>query len=81
MVSIAQVLLIMTQFYSSIPADESVTVNLHAQYQEPETESAQWNSATFNLTVYTCDFSGVMCQNDFHHNSCSTSTLKENMAT
>ncbi len=38
--------------YPSVPAShDSVTVSLHAQYQDPETEAAKWNPAIINFII------------------------------
>ena len=43
----------MNPVYSDIPVSyNSVTVNQHAQYQDPETEAA--NSAIIKFIIYTC---------------------------
>lgn len=41
-----------------------VTVNQHAQPQEPDTEAAKGNSAIIIFIVYTCAFSVVTCEFD-----------------
>ena len=55
----------MVPLFSSVPVshDDSVRVSQHAQYQEPETEATEWNSAIIYFTIYTCAFTTVMCQN------------------
>lgn len=51
--------LTMAVFYSSVPLSHgSVTVSQHAQYQYPETEAAQWNSAISDFT-YTFSYSDM----------------------
>ena len=45
--------LTMALLYSSVPVShDSVTVSQHAQYQDPETEAAKWNSAIIHLIIY-----------------------------
>lgn len=47
----------MAQFYSSVPVNHnSVTVSQPAQYPDPETDAAKWNSVIINFTIYTCAF-------------------------
>ncbi len=36
-----------------------MTVSQHAQYQDPETEAAEWNSAIIHFTIWTCDSQSV----------------------
>ncbi len=56
----------MAQFYSNVPVNrDSVTVSQHTQYQDPETETAKWNSAVIHFIIYTCAFPTVMCQKYF----------------
>ncbi len=46
----------MALFYPGVPVNhDSVTVSQHAQYQDPDTEAAKWNSAIINLIIYTCE--------------------------
>ncbi len=61
----AQVLtLTETLFYSSVPVShDNGTASQHAQYQDPETEAAKWNSAIIHFIIYTCAFLTVTCQN------------------
>ncbi len=33
-----------------------MTVSRHAQYQDPETEAAKWNSAISDFIIYACAF-------------------------
>lgn len=37
----------------------SVTASQHAQYQDPETEAAEWNWAIIHFTIDTCAFPTV----------------------
>ncbi len=54
----------MAPFYSSVPVShDSVTVSQHAQYQDPETEAAKWNSAIINYIMCACAFPTETCQN------------------
>ncbi len=42
----------MAPFYSSVPVSgDSVTVSQHAQYLDPQTDAAKWNSAVINLII------------------------------
>lgn len=40
-----------------------MTVNQHAQYQDPKPEAANWNSDIIHYIIYTCAFLTVACQN------------------
>ncbi len=54
----------MALFYSSVSVShDGVTVSQHAQYQDPETEAAKWNSAIIDFIIYTCAFLILTCQN------------------
>ncbi len=61
----------------SVPVSyDSVTVSQHAQYQDPGTEAAEWNSAIINLIIYTCASPTGTCQNVFSHVSSIMISLK-----
>ncbi len=50
----------MAQFCSGVPVSyDGVTVSQHAQYQDPETKAAKWNSAIFNFYYLYLFFSTV----------------------
>lgn len=56
----------MSLFYSSVSVShDSVTVNLHAQHIDPETEVGKWNSTI----IFICAFPTVACQNVFYTES------------
>lgn len=33
-----------------------MTLNQHAQYEDPETKAAKWNLVIINIIIYTCAF-------------------------
>lgn len=39
----------------------SVTLSQNEQYQDPETDTAKWNSAIIHCIIYTCAFPNVIC--------------------
>lgn len=46
-------------------SQDSVTVRQQAQYRDPETLAAEWNSAIIKFNIYTCSFPPVTCQKVF----------------
>ena len=44
----------MTHLYHSVSVShDNVTVNQHAQYQDPETEATWWNSVVIKGAIYS----------------------------
>lgn len=43
----------MALFYSNVPVShDSVSMSQHAQYQDSETEAAEWNVALINFAIH-----------------------------